>query len=305
MVEMSKNPKLPFQEGDWFLVPLETDFYALGLIARIKPKLGSILGFFFDLAPSYVNDKQLHLHLSKLESENAIVIMKFGFGALMDGYWPVIHRSMPWYREKWAVKDFSYGSEILNKFEIRTYDADDPFSKVVRITKATPEELKRLPKDSLFDPTAVANELKKTLKPSYLTEEIIPPLIAIVNKNRSMDSTKNDGVEDSEIQAVLINLKLSNENFGGLNEVREILDLGDDFHQLFESREDIKFDGDEIGEGYATMFFYGRDADNMFAEILPKLQRFKLPSGSYAIKRYGDIGAREDRIELTQSRPKN
>jgi hypothetical protein len=233
----------------------------------MKPKSHSILGFFFDLVPSYVNDEQLHLHLSKLESENAVAIMKFGFSALKDDYWPVIHCSVPWHREKWAVKDFSFGDEIINKFEIRTYDADNPFSKVVRITKVRPEELKGLPEDSFLDSAAVVSELKKILKPSVLIKENTPPPIAIVNEDRSMDSAKHDGIEDDETQAVLTYLKLSDDSFGELDEIREILDLGDDFHQLFGSREDIKHDGDEVGEGYATMFFYRKNADDMLAEI--------------------------------------
>jgi hypothetical protein len=57
----------------------------------------------------------------------------------------------------------------------------------------------------------------------------------------------------------------------------------DKLESSFAERDDIEFDGDEIGEGYATFFFYGSNAAAMFSEITKVIKRFKPPKGSYAI----------------------
>lgn len=43
---------------------------------------------------------------------------------------------------------------------------------------------------------------------------------------------------------------------------------------------------------------YGPDADALFAAVEPVLRAAALGPGAYAMKQYGDFGAREVRVEL-------
>jgi hypothetical protein len=61
-----------------------------------------------------------------------------------------------------------------------------------------------------------------------------------------------------------------------------------------------EFDGHEVGPDEAVVYMYGPDADKLAAAIHPVLKSLPLPPGSYLIKRYGDVGAREERVNLAQ-----
>ncbi len=60
-----------------------------------------------------------------------------------------------------------------------------------------------------------------------------------------------------------------------------------------------EFDGNEIGADGAVLCMYGPDADALFGAIESSLRSAPLGPGSYAIKRYGDPGASESRVDLT------
>jgi Immunity protein 26 len=296
-VEMSKWTQSPLNEGNLFLVPLGNGSYSLGLIARLKEETGSVLGFFFNAVHNPVTSVD---HLLQQKPQDAIAVMKFGYGALRDNVWKVIGPLSSWKREDWEVTTFSYSNDILKKFEKREYDSNDPFHKVVNIIKVKPEELKGIPKDSTFSPVAVVNELNSVLRNSQRPS--IGPLFKqeISTRVQKTSPNVNEGGNVGP-QEVFIHLKLDSDTFGEKKEVDTILNLGDRFHQHFGRRSDIKFDGDEIGEGYATMFFYGDDADKMLDEILSEFEGFSFPPNSYATKRYGGIGAQEVKVILGNS----
>jgi hypothetical protein len=44
---------------------------------------------------------------------------------------------------------------------------------------------------------------------------------------------------------------------------------------------------------------YGPSAERLFTSVLPVLKKFRAPKGSYVVKRYGEPGARQDRIALS------
>lgn len=70
---------------------------------------------------------------------------------------------------------------------------------------------------------------------------------------------------------------------------------------LIEAIEDAgvgEFDGNDIGPNEAVLYMYGPDADSLFATVGSVLRSKPLPSESYAIKRYGEPGAAEERVDL-------
>jgi hypothetical protein len=57
-----------------------------------------------------------------------------------------------------------------------------------------------------------------------------------------------------------------------------------------------EFDGDVVGEGEATLYLYGPDADRLWDAIADVVDLPSLPPGSHAEKRYGGPGARVVRV---------
>lgn len=64
-----------------------------------------------------------------------------------------------------------------------------------------------------------------------------------------------------------------------------------------------EWDGHEtdLTTGEAVIYLYGPDADRLYAAIEPTLRELPIPPGSYAIKQYGEPGARESRVELHET----
>lgn len=58
-----------------------------------------------------------------------------------------------------------------------------------------------------------------------------------------------------------------------------------------------EFDGDEFGEGWATLYCYGPDADLLWAAVDDVVDLPSLPAGAHAIKRYGGPGAASLRVD--------
>jgi hypothetical protein len=59
-----------------------------------------------------------------------------------------------------------------------------------------------------------------------------------------------------------------------------------------------EYDGNEIGGGTFTIYMYGSSAARLWDVAAPVLKTLPPPAGSYAIKRYGEPGAKEDREPL-------
>ena len=58
-----------------------------------------------------------------------------------------------------------------------------------------------------------------------------------------------------------------------------------------------EYDGEAVGEGWAIFYCYGPDADRLWGAVAEEVDLPSLPSGSYVVKRYGEPGAPEERIE--------
>lgn len=99
-------------------------------------------------------------------------------------------------------------------------------------------------------------------------------------------------------QGLWLHFKLSNSAFG-TNEERDRFHALEDVVSiaLFESGVG-EYDGNEIGSGEFSMFMLGSSADRMLAVALRALSDFPIPAGSFAIKRYGPPGSREETVQL-------
>lgn len=117
---------------------------------------------------------------------------------------------------------------------------------------------------------------------------------------RNNTTSVNDGISSPE-QAVLVYLKLSDDDFGGENELDKIFELSDKLEADIIKNNSGEFDGNEIGEGWCTLYMYGNNADFLYSTIEETLKSSDITKGGYVIKRYGsadDDNAEEVKIDL-------
>lgn len=151
--------KLPYQEGDWFAVPLREEGYAVGLVARSSPGGKVLFGYFFgprrQKLPSIKN-------ISGLTPEAAILIAQFGDLGLYNGEWPIIGHSEPWSRSAWPMPKFIRIDAISEKALLIEYSEDDP-NHEISVTPCDPNKVRMLPKDGLWGYGAIEIRLTKML----------------------------------------------------------------------------------------------------------------------------------------------
>lgn len=99
-------------------------------------------------------------------------------------------------------------------------------------------------------------------------------------------------------QRLRLYLKLSDEGFGESDEREAVYALEDELDEMLSSNNAGACDGHEFGQGYAKVFLAGENADEMFTLIINHVRSFNPRAGSYIIKRYDELGEREDRIDL-------
>jgi hypothetical protein len=97
-------------------------------------------------------------------------------------------------------------------------------------------------------------------------------------------------------QAVIIHLKLSDNEFGAEGETFALYDVEDALEKAVTGAGEL--DGHEIGKGFFTIYTYGPNADAMLHAMLPVLTRGTIRSGSYVIVRRGPPGADSQTLEL-------
>lgn len=99
-------------------------------------------------------------------------------------------------------------------------------------------------------------------------------------------------------QAVLVFLKLSDDEFGSFEEREAILDLEERIEATFQADEAAEYDGHEFGAGWARLFLYGRDCRQLTERVLPLLRDFAPRAGSHLIQRQGPPGSPEATLNL-------
>lgn len=149
--------KLPYKEGDWIIVPLEEGGYAVGRIARSRPGGKVLLGYFFGPKLEKIPNES---EINHLNPEDAIDITQFGDLGLIEGEWPVIGNSDEWDRSLWPMPSFIRVDVMSGKARKIEYSEDDLLYEI-RDEPATPEEVKKYPKDRVCGSGAV--EIRLTL----------------------------------------------------------------------------------------------------------------------------------------------
>jgi hypothetical protein len=97
--------------------------------------------------------------------------------------------------------------------------------------------------------------------------------------------------DDNHREAVLVHFEISEpfDEFWVLNE------------RLFEELDNSdagEFDGNEIGQGEATLFAYGPDAHRLFEVMEPILKRYSICRDARVVLQKGDDGAPKSEFRL-------
>lgn len=108
------------------------------------------------------------------------------------------------------------------------------------------------------------------------------------------------GKSKSTDQAVLVYLRLTDDQHGEHDEREDIFRLEDRMSDAIAAASVGEFDGNEFGDGFCTLYMYGPSAIRLWEAVAPVLKQFPVPVGSYVVKRFGDVGAPEERVELTE-----
>lgn len=111
-------------------------------------------------------------------------------------------------------------------------------------------------------------------------------------------SAASPGKSGSPDQALLVYVRLGDDEFGTSEEVEHVHELEEELGKLVEKVQGADLDGDEFGGGFGTIYIYGPSADTLFDALAPTLLRFQARPGSYVVRRYGPPGSREERLPL-------
>lgn len=146
-----------YGEGTVFLVPLPRGGFGRGVIARISPKGGTLLGYFF--APR-VNDPA-DATIADLRPEAAVARLRCGDLGLLKKQWPLLGPLPAWDRDKWPMPRFMR-QDPMDKLppSIIIYSDEDPSLIVAERASGEAEGLDRA---ALFGAGAVENRLDRLL----------------------------------------------------------------------------------------------------------------------------------------------
>jgi hypothetical protein len=104
--------------------------------------------------------------------------------------------------------------------------------------------------------------------------------------------------EPGREQAVIISMRLSNDDFGNEAEDMSLGQLEAEIEQCLDGTEFGEWDGHETGGGYHKIFMYGPCAEKLSHAVLTLVLQYPALPGSYMVKRFGDIGSDEQYIWL-------
>lgn len=155
----------PYKEGQYFLLPLaERGTYAVGLIARVPPRGGVLLGYFFGPRRREAPGKEW---LDGLRPSQAVLACRFKDAQLYRGQWRLLTIRERFDRPTWPVPAFHRfdgtsthvpNLDVVQNFRVEY--SDDNLITPVRERPATGEDLK-LVDDFAFDGTLLAEEVGK------------------------------------------------------------------------------------------------------------------------------------------------
>jgi hypothetical protein len=105
--------------------------------------------------------------------------------------------------------------------------------------------------------------------------------------------------EPGKEQAVILSMRLSNDQFGTEAEDESLARLEAQIENSLKGTDAGEWDGHETGCGYHKIFIYGPCAQRLSEAILPTVLVYDALPGSYMVKRFGEIGSDEQYIWLS------
>lgn len=149
--------KQKYKEGSWFAVPLETDEFAVGLIARYFR--GVLLVYFFGKTFSSIPDLS---ELEKYQPSDAIKVIKVGDLGFHKGEWKVIGELPDWKRSVWIIPDFVRREPVSDRCWLVKYADDNP-NLILSEERVSEDAVKNLETDGLFGYKSAEKILSKIL----------------------------------------------------------------------------------------------------------------------------------------------
>lgn len=103
---------------------------------------------------------------------------------------------------------------------------------------------------------------------------------------RRVDSSRQEAQKPME-HAVLVEIPLTGDGFGTSEEQDVVIRLEDALTRALAADPTIEVDGHEFGDGKATLYIYGRDADEIFRLAKPELAKHPSSESIVVTRRYG------------------
>lgn len=150
-----------YEEGTWFLVPLDQHGFVAGVVARASStSKGILLGYFFPEV--HVQQPGLDM-LCGLKPGDAREGIRFGDMGLRNGGWPIIGRCSRWSPETWTMPNFVREEPLTGRRYEVFYNPSDPAERLVEQELKTGER-KELKRDSLYGHLAVQRYMAHILR---------------------------------------------------------------------------------------------------------------------------------------------
>ena len=100
----------------------------------------------------------------------------------------------------------------------------------------------------------------------------------------------------SQEQALLLRLRLPEGQAD--DETPTIVVLEEAIENALREHRAGEFEGHDLRDGVWTLYLYGTDARRIFESVAEVVRGVRLDSSSHAIMRFGERGAREERVPL-------
>jgi hypothetical protein len=158
----TKVKRIKYSEGQWFMVPLLDEGYALGIIVRGNYKTWGGLGYFWEPKYQDIPDESVIWHA---EPSNALLIAWFSDIEIGEGKWPLMNSSRPFSRQYWPVPEFKRIDLLHPTMGYKTtYSQDDTGKKqYIKEERMKIELLSDLFEDGSYGAEALRIKLTKIL----------------------------------------------------------------------------------------------------------------------------------------------
>lgn len=159
--------RVTYQEGQFFALPLPRGTFAVGLLARLPPRGGVSLGYFF--GPRRLEPPTEPDYYANLRPEHAVFAGRFRDAPLFRGQWPLLGMLPGFRREDWPIPAFhrfdggtTLAPGVTDITDWRVEYGEDNLIVPLAETPATQADLK-LVDDYAFDASTLAVEVGRRL----------------------------------------------------------------------------------------------------------------------------------------------